>query len=159
MSIREHPLAWRWTDPKHVKFAPDVLSQIAPLDAFTAAAVHDRWMPYFDRYGEVIREHFASIEVCSTEGTWKGDACSRQTLLIEQVADWLRIREPNLSLPVTISWQRDCAVRTTWGIFTRWWDDFCYPISDDAFIVADTPRWFLAFHHEDLFSFCHNPAA
>jgi hypothetical protein len=159
MSIREHQLAWRWTDPKYAQLPSDILSQIVPLDPSIAAAVHDRWIPCFDRHGEVISGRLARIETCSTEGTWKGGACSRETPLVEQVADWLRIREPNLSLPVTISWQRDCAVRTSWEIFTRWWDDFCYASSDDAFIVPDSPRWLLAFHHEDWFSFCHEPAA
>ena len=159
MTIREHPLAWRWTDPKYVELPQEILAQISPLDASAAATVHDLWFPYFDKYGEVIPSRFARVEICPTEGTWKGNACSREAPLLGQVTDWLRSREPDITLPVTISWRRDCAVRTSWEIFTRWWDDFCYAISDDAFIVADLPRWFLAFHHEDWFSFCHGPSA
>jgi hypothetical protein len=159
MNIREHPLAWRWTDPKYVEFPAEILAQISPLDASAAAAVHDRWFPGFDKYGEIIPSRFGRVEICPTEGTWKDNSCSREATLIGRVTDWLRAREPNIALPVTISWRRDCAVRTTWQIFTQWWDDFCYASSDDAFIVPDTPRWFLAFHHEDWFTFCHDPSA
>lgn len=159
MTIREHPLAWRWTDPKYVEFSPDVLAQISPLDATAAVAVHDQWLPYFDRYGEVIPERFDRVETYPTEGTWKGNACRRETPLIVRVANWLLAQESDSTLPVTISWHRDCAVRTSWEIFTRRWDDFCYASSDDAMIVADAPRWLLAFHHEDRFSFCHGPSA
>ncbi len=159
MTIREHPLAWRWTDPKHVELPADILAQISPLDASMGAAAQDRWRPYFDKHGEVIANRFARVETCSTEGTWIGNACRRENPLLGHVTDWLRAREADLTLSVTISWRRNCAVHTNWGIFTQWWDDFCYPSSDDTFIVADVPRWLLAFHHEDWFSFCHEPSA
>lgn len=158
MNIREYPLAWRWTNPKYAEFPPDILAQISPLDSERAATVHDRWFPYFDRNGEVISRQFVQIDTCPTEGTWKGDGCSRDAPLIGQVTEWLRTREPDIGLPVTVSWLRDCAVRTTWEIFTQWWDDFCYASSDDVFIVPDVPRWLLAFHHEDWFSFCLEPS-
>jgi len=54
MNIREHPLAWRWTDPQYVEFPPDILAQISPVDTATAAAVHEKWLPYFDKYGDVV---------------------------------------------------------------------------------------------------------
>ena len=159
MNIREHPLAWRWIDPKHVEFPSNVLAQITPLDPAAAAAVHDRWLPRFDRFGEIIPDQFSLVETCLTEGSWSGNVCGRDTSLIEQVTVWLRQREPDLELGITVCWSRDCAIRTTWGIFTQRWDDFCYAASDDAFVVADDPRWFLAFHHEDWFSFGHLPPA
>jgi hypothetical protein len=39
--------------------------------------------------------------------------------------------------------------RTTWEVFTQWWDDFCCANFDDVLIVPDGPRWPFAFHHED----------
>jgi hypothetical protein len=125
-----------------------------PLDPDEAATLHDRWLPMFDRCGEVIPDRFTQINVCPTEGTWHDDSCRREPPLIEQVTEWLREREPQLDLPVTVSWQRDQALRTRWETVTRWWDDFFYPGSDDAIVVPDSPRWLLAFHHEDWFSFC-----
>jgi hypothetical protein len=157
MTIHNFPLAWRWTDPKYVELPADVLAGMLPLDPDGAAALHDRWLPVFDRYGEVIPDRFSQIEVCPTEGTWHGDACRREPPLLEQVSGWLREREPRLDLPVTVSWQREQSLRTTWDTVTRWWDDFFYPGSDDAFVVPDPPRWLLAFHHEDWFSFCRAP--
>ena len=124
-----------------------------PLDADAAAAVHDHCMPYFDRSGEPRPDRLVQIERCSTEGTWQDDWCRRESELIGQVTDWLRAREPSLAVPVSVSWSRPCAVRTTWEIFTQRWDDFCYAGSDDVFVLPDS-RWLLAFSHEDWFSFC-----
>lgn len=157
MTIHDFPLAWRWTDPKYVKLPANVLAQITPLEIHAAKTTHDQWLPFFDKSGQVIRSRFSNVEICHTEGNWRGDACRREPPLIANVADWLRTRERDSDLFVIISWRPECAVRTTWGIFTQWWDDFCYAGSDDAFIVPDSSRWFLAFHHEDWFSFCREP--
>jgi hypothetical protein len=40
--IREHPLAWRWTDPKYAELPSNVLAQITPIDASAAAGVYLR---------------------------------------------------------------------------------------------------------------------
>lgn len=156
MTIHEFPLAWRWTDPTHVELPPAELAQILPLDEATAARLHELWMPSFDHYGEVIPGRFSQIEKCSTEGIWEKDVCSRKEPNTGNVLAWLTVREPNKELQVVISWERKLAVRTNWGIFSQRWSEFCYPGSDDAFIVPDDGRWFLAFHHEDEFSFCIN---
>src|SRR5215470_2612239 len=108
MTIRDHPLAWRWTDPKYAEFPEEILAQISPLDVSAAATVHDRWFPYFDKFGEVITSRFARVEICRAEGTWNGDVFNRESPLLGRVTEWLRTREPDMALPITISWQRDC---------------------------------------------------
>jgi hypothetical protein len=152
MTIQEHPLAWRWTDPKYAEFPPDILAQIHPLEPKTAALVHDRWSCCFRKRG-IISEQFLFRETCNTEGNLNDDVSGQDTSSSEKVTAWLRSREPNIALPVTISWQRDCAVRTAWGILTQRWDDFFYPSSDNAFIVPDELNWLLAFDHEGSFDF------
>jgi len=159
MGIRDFELAWRWTDPKYVELPPDILDRISALGTESAAAVHDRWFPCFDKHGQIIPSKFSRVERCRTEGTSHGDSCRRESPLIQQVADWLRTQETNCDLSVVVSWRRDCAVQTTWEIFSLWWDDFCYGGSDDVLIVPESSNWMLAFDHEDEFSFCHCPLA
>jgi hypothetical protein len=67
MTIQEHRLAWRWTDPKYAEFPPDILAQIHPLEPEAAALVHDRWSRCF-RKRELISEQFLFRETCNTEG-------------------------------------------------------------------------------------------
>jgi hypothetical protein len=66
---------------------------------------------------------------------------------------WLLARQPNKESSVILSWQPDTALKTTWGIFTDYWDDFCYGASDDLSVWPEDADWALLFHHEDEFHF------
>ncbi len=41
--------------------------------------------------------------------------------------------------PLYFFWEPTIAVETTWGIFLKYWNDFCYP--SDSGNVAIVPRW------------------
>ncbi len=159
MSIHTFPLAWRWTDPRHALLPPEALVRINALDAAAATSVRNRWLPCFDSRGEAIPGRFARIEKRRTDRIWNGDVDQGESALIVEVGAWLRDCEPDLAVPVTVSWSHDLAVRTTWEVFTQWWNDFCYPSSDDALVVPEKWPWLLAFHHEEWFSFCYGPVS
>ena len=36
------------------------------------------------------------------------------------------------SQTVIVHWDNTTAVETTWEVFAHYWDDFCYPSSDDV---------------------------
>src|SRR3712207_6991725 len=46
---------------------------------------------------------------------------------------------------VIVRWDESTAVRTTWEVFTRYWDDFCYPLSDDVAVFPDSGAWLLLY--------------
>lgn len=54
---------------------------------------------------------------------------------------------------ILVSWSPDCAVVTTPYIFIKYWNDFCYPSSDDVSIWPENNAWFLRFFHYEEFSF------
>jgi hypothetical protein len=66
---------------------------------------------------------------------------------------WLRMCCPDFTGSVTLSWDSDTALHTSWELFTARWDDFCYPASDDVFILPDSRGWVLLYHHAEGFSF------
>ena len=43
----------------------------------------------------------------------------------------------------------------TWEIFVKYWDDFCYPSSDDVFIFPMKKNWILFYSHEEMFQYKH----
>jgi hypothetical protein len=55
--------------------------------------------------------------------------------------------------PVIVSWDRQLAVFTTWGVFCHYWDDFCFPISHDVLIWPVSEHWALFYHHEEILFF------
>src|SRR5438046_819950 len=61
---------------------------------------------------------------------------------------WLRDQQPDLSVQMFVSWQQEAAIPTRWEIFTEYWDDFCYPSSDDVLVWPESERRALFYFHE-----------
>ncbi len=137
MKLQEFPLAWRWTDNRHAVLSKDLLSQLHPLEAGPAQIAFERAQSFSRGFGK----------------TYSADSPS------EDVRAWLRERCDDSSEIVTISWSSNCALRTSWQIFTAHWSDFCYPASDDVTIWPDSQNWALFYYHEEQFEFVHMRAA
>ena len=127
MTIHEFPLAWRWTQSSHAVLPEDVLARIRPLSEHEAAIIHER-----------SRQQSGAIVSCSADGSARS---------------WLRSVQPDMTAIVFIIWSESLAVETTWTIFTEYWDDFCYPSSDDVTVFAMTGSWRLTYHHYEQFDF------
>lgn len=137
MKVQEFPLAWRWTDSRYAVLSEAVLSQLQPLGAQDAKIAFERARRFQQDSGIT---HSADVS--------DDDGCT-----------WLRARHGALSDSVVVSWSRECALRTSWQIFTEHWSDFCYPSSDDVTVWPDSERWVLFYHHEEQFEFIQRPAA
>lgn len=127
MTIQEFPLAWRWTQPSHAVLPDDVLANIRPLSQAEAADIHAR----------------------SSQQTRVSHHCRADN----NARSWLRTVQPDLSAAVFVSWSEELAVETTWEIFTEYWDDFCYPSSDDVTVLPVNGSWHLTYHHYEEFDF------
>jgi hypothetical protein len=44
----------------------------------------------------------------------------------------------------------DVAVLTADSVFQRYWDDFCYPSSDDVLIWPRSDAWAAVYRHEEV---------
>jgi hypothetical protein len=54
---------------------------------------------------------------------------------------------------VIVSWDRDTAVQTDWQFFCRYWDDFCYPSSDDVTVTPHGGDWQVSYEHFEVLTF------
>ena len=133
MTIQEFPLAWRWTQSSHAVLPPKVLARIVPLSPSEAARVQTS----------------ASVEQASVISCSADDSAD--------VRSWLRRVQPDERASVYVSWSEDLAVETSWGIFIEYWDDFCYPSSDDVTIAPVAGGWRLIYHHYEQFEFVTAP--
>jgi hypothetical protein len=129
MSIQEFPLAWRWTQASYAVLPPEVLAQIRPLSASEATQLCSR--------GSSER---TSVVSCSTEDP-------------DGVSAWLRRVQPDSRVRVYVAWSDELAVETNWQIFTEYWDDFCYPSSDDVKVAPVVGTWQLVYHHYEQLDF------
>ncbi len=145
MTIRQHPLAWRWTDANYALLPDATLAQMQPMDQRAAARLFQRSLHF------LVRDSLAPLEF---------------TAIVRHSADvpaevgrlWLLEQQSDLSVQVFVSWQLDAAIRTTWDVFTAHWEDFCYPSSDDVLVWPESERWALFYFHEQEFQFGRRPA-
>ncbi|HWQ91126.1 MAG TPA: hypothetical protein VN673_05605 [Clostridia bacterium] len=70
---------------------------------------------------------------------------------------WLRRVQPDLHARIYVSWTKQLAVETKWDIFTEYWDDFCYPSSDDVTVVPVVGEWQFIYQHYEQFDFFAPP--
>jgi hypothetical protein len=138
--ISDFPLIWRWTSPIHAMFSAAELAALRPCSLVAAARIHDESRA-FDQRDSLDPQHFQCIREHSADVSTR-EGCS-----------WLRAQAPDLSEQVTVSWDREVALRVPWEFFTAQWDDFCYPSSDDVLIIPDGREWALRYHHSEIFYF------
>lgn len=126
------PLAWRWTQPSHNVLPPEVMAEIIPIaQAIAPSGV--------TAHGELDRSCFDHVQNASADVSF------------DDGAKWLRLLPVALSEQVIVRWDASTAVRTTWEVFTSYWDDFCYPGSDDVEVFPQSGAWLLLYHHWEQF--------
>ena len=132
MRIEDFPMAWRWTQKSHADFPPDVLARIKPIESSVARELYQRGERAFS--GEVIGDERS----CSTERS-------------DEARGWLRSLGFPAESPVTVVWSSELGVALPWGVFVEYWDDFCYPSSDDAFIILSGGSDVISYEHHEMF--------
>jgi hypothetical protein len=137
LNIQNFPLAWRWTQASHAVLPPDV------LDSLTALENHEA-------------EHFYSLG----EEIFRRDTTSAITYKALQASDttpsWLRALTIPATAQVIVAWNKQDAISLPWQTFIEYWDDFCYPNSDDAFVFPTEGTGVLAWNHYEVFEFIGN---
>jgi hypothetical protein len=71
----------------------------------------------------------------------------------ERIRDWLLVQFSEREQSILVSWDKDTAVVTDWGVFCDYWDDFCYPASDDVTVLPMAVEWILSYGHGESFEF------
>jgi len=126
--------AWRRTSPTHNVFPPEVMAQIKPL---VHAPAPRGWTE--EVYG-LVHPHFEDV-VSAPAHVAKGER-----------TEWLQTLPISPGERVTVRWGCDhVAVETTWEIFAKYWDDFCYPVSDDVQVFPRSGEWLLLYHETEVF--------
>ncbi len=128
MDIKEFPLAWRWIESSHATLPKEILNKLHPLSLEAAL-----------RLVIATPRNFPP-------GATRFDSSGND----EATRHWLK----QLSVPeqrVTISWDQDTALSLPWHAFCEYWDDFCYPSSDDADLFLESGQLFLRWNHYEVF--------
>ena len=126
-------LAWRWTSASHAILPDEELALIRPLSPSSADVVAKEAL--------ARRPDARGIRIF---------APAEQADLVANALATLPIARDEV---VLVSWDSHTAAETTWSLFRRHWDSFCYPSSDDVTIWAPSSPWTLAYDHSGFFVF------
>ena len=130
MDIKEFSLAWRWMQSSQAKLPKDILSKLQPLSLEgakqRAVAIPRNFPPGATRY--------TSLDEAQTATQWLAQ---------------LPISEQR----IIISWDDETAISLPWSVLCAFWDDFCYPSSDDADIFLENGQYFLRWNHYEVFEY------
>ena len=139
MDIRQHKLAWRWTDSRYAVLRDDVLNALLPVDDVEAELLHKRALSFLGT--DSLSRDF-SVSTTSTEHL-AGDAG----------INWLVNEQSQSETEVVLSWGPTVALKTSWALFVGYWQEFCYPASADLVVFPPAGNWVLLYHHEEEFHF------
>jgi hypothetical protein len=135
--IRKFELAWRWTDPKYTVFPDSTVKKLIPLDNKVASDIDKKIRTFYDG-PKLKRKLLYSWQRYDAE-----NSCS-------SFLEGLEIIDETI---IILSWDIDTALKTNWSVFRTYWDDFCYPVSDDLTILPEDESWLLAYFHEQVFEY------
>jgi hypothetical protein len=143
-TLDQFPLKWRWTEEKYTVLPPDDLAQIRPLAEEKAAGLWQHCADWISRNSweeGLSPEHFTDVQRINAEG--EGEPARKR----------LRELSPAEEEQIIVRWDNRTAVVTKWGVFCRWWSDFCYPAGDDVVIWPLSEAWGMVYWHEEQFIF------
>ncbi len=148
-------LQWRWT--RNAILPEHELAQIHPLIEVQARAIWDETSIYWNQIGGYLLHYRKGLppyapKIPLFEGPTQVIP-TKETSLSAQISQELLAFETQLEMQVIVMWGPTVAVATPWRLFCSYWDDFCYPSSDDIRIFPRSERWFLAYTHNDFFTF------
>ena len=143
-SMENFHLKWRWTDATWNLLPQTDLAQIKPLKSAKARELHEYSLSLLGCW-KLNAELFSDIS----------DIDDRNTDSPETVQTWLEQRGVEHTTPIVVSWDNETAVITNWGIFCNYWDEFCYPLSNDVVVWPEDRNWALLYFHEEIISFGH----
>jgi len=72
---------------------------------------------------------------------------------VEEIQRWLFTCSSDSNQTVIVSWDNNLAALVKWKVFCEFWDDFCYPSSDDVAIFPLSEEWMLFYSHSECFDF------
>jgi len=137
IDMDEFRLKWRWTDAKYCLIPNSDLNLISPLNKTDSEIAWKKSLEFPNGDSE------SSTDNLNFKDTQTGEVEENEIL------SWLNEKLPHCQ--ILISWQPDTAVITNTQIFIKYWDEFCYPSSDDVTIWPENESWVLQYRHYEQF--------
>jgi hypothetical protein len=133
-------LCWRWDNVHSPSISNEEKGQITPLSEVESKRIN-KIIDYFESESNLHN---------TFEPTDWIRASSETNNSIEKFSNDFQQLTQNYSEHIFISWNRSTCIYTTKEIFIKFWDDFCYPGSDDITIISELTNWVYFYNHIEV---------
>ncbi len=140
ISFYDFELNWRWDNNHNPNISTLDKDLIKPLGEQESKRIN-KAINYFELESNLYKS-FVSNEWIRASSETKTSTEAFSNIFLEELRDY----EENLF----ISWNRSTCVYTTKEIFAKYWDDFCYPVSDDITIISELTNWVFFYRHFEV---------
>ena len=135
--FEDFELGWRWSENHNNNVPLADLANIKPLSTTESKRIY-KAIEYFES------EHRLSEAFESTE--WFVASSDTQEDIAKFSECFKTLAQP-YDENLYISWNRKTCLYTTKEIFIAYWDDFCYPSSDNITIISELTNWVFFYNH------------
>ncbi|MBC5775276.1 hypothetical protein H8S95_14450 [Pontibacter sp. KCTC 32443] len=135
--LRDFKLTWRWEKTHNPEITETEKVQIEPVSEAESKRLN-KIIDFFEKEDNLNMSFIPTDWIsASSENNEKIEQFrSKLTSIIEQWDE-----------RVIVTWDRTTTLRTSKEIFLKYWDDFCYPSSDDVTIISEKTNWVMFYNH------------
>jgi hypothetical protein len=130
-------LFWRWTEPNQHPLPESVLKGLVPLPINHAKKITEELRGHISK-ARLSKSLYYSIKLFDSSRP-----CEALLESLNIVND----------CEITLSWDCNTALKTTWKTYKENWQAFCCPLFDDVYIFPENKTWLLFYYHEEIFMF------
>lgn len=138
--LNNFSLNWRWEETHNSMISISEKALIKPVSESESKRLN-KVIDYFE-VEDNLKKDFNETE-------WISASCEK----VEKIDSFRKtidsILEP-WNENVIITWNRTTTLTTTKEIFLKYWDDFCYPSSDDVTIISEDTNWIMFYDHIEV---------
>ncbi|MBB6681199.1 hypothetical protein H4O20_07055 [Aequorivita sp. 609] len=140
IDLKEFELNWRWEKTHNPDISDLEKAQIEPVSEIESKRLN-KVIDYFEIEDNLSNDFIETDWIsASSENDEKIDTFRNKLTSILDTWDE----------NVIVTWNRTTALKTTKEIFLKYWDDFCYPSSDDVTIISEETNWVMFYRHFEV---------
>ncbi|BDD12070.1 hypothetical protein FUAX_45020 (plasmid) [Fulvitalea axinellae] len=138
--LSDFELNWRWDKIHNSRISIEELKEIQPLSHDTSKKLF-KVASYFESELDLRNDYTSSdwIRASSESDDHTKEFRKKLSKLLK-----------NWNEDLIVCWDKKTSLKTNKEIFLKYWDDFCYPSSDDLIILSVKTNWILIYNHIEV---------
>ncbi|WP_107037520.1 hypothetical protein [Brumimicrobium mesophilum] len=140
IALSDFELSWRWEKSHNSIISDFEKDQIIPVSEMESKRLN-KVIDFFELEDDLSKKFINHDWIRATSDHEDNIALFRKKIT--------SILEP-WTENVLITWNRGTTLKTTKELFLKYWDDFCYPSSDDVTIISEETNWVMFYNHVEM---------